>query len=623
MISRKWFSLSAILILFASGCASQISCDEDCSESGNCCNEGYVCIKGACELSESVNNRCSSTTECLHGMTCIEGQCSCLTLDGTNHGTCLENETCCAATGCVDTANDHDNCGQCSFTCQASEGCKSGVCDASICNNGVKRCSDDGKRIEICRNGRWSTTDNVCLGNQTCQNAECVVESCHEGNFRCHDGNVEWCVNKEFTIYSQCKAPKTCDEETLECVVPPECSTGAQRCNDAGNIDECSDDQEWIQIRKCPTGTVCKNNGDGISCVDTAECITNEHRCNGIVLEYCTNGVWKTQSCPNGNICKDGACNERTCVEGETSCGQDPLSKLYQIYTCNNDMLDLTTTCMSGESCVMSGDPSRAHCVKDTCEKAAKCEGNKLFACSNGEFREVKACGTDETCDESSGDCIQKCGNKVLDDGEECDGLIVPKTCAMQLGANYSGTMKCSTACKLDSTECRIQSSGHDTDAPGSTVTDWDYLQDFNSLKTLNSAYDTTNTAKTGDVTWDIVGSTRIESKYYIDTTPAVVFTSKEGTKCHIQASNLTHGIKVLAFDYKGWPGDNGSFTLTFIKGTAESSKTIDFTDSISHYSETLSDASITGIRIQAIDKHTKSNTNRVILDNIRWTNAK
>ena len=47
----------------------------------------------------------------------------------------------------------------------------------------------------------------------------------------------------------------------------------------------------------------------------------------------------------------------------------------------------------------------------------------------------------------------QRCGNGRLDDGEQCDGTVMPEARCTQLGFD-SGTLRCSEACIWDTSDC-------------------------------------------------------------------------------------------------------------------------------------------------------------------------
>jgi hypothetical protein len=99
-------------------------------DGGGACPGSQVSCSGGCVDTASDSRNCGQCgTVCSTGEVCVSGSCSCP--DATTHF--------CPGAGCVDLRSDKANCGSCAKTCQdptnGSASCASGKCVVS-CNNG-------------------------------------------------------------------------------------------------------------------------------------------------------------------------------------------------------------------------------------------------------------------------------------------------------------------------------------------------------------------------------------------------------------------------------------------------------------------------------------------------------
>ncbi len=666
MKAKHTFFALSILSTLILGCASsnEDECDPNCGSSGYmCCPSGYVCSANRTCV-EQKKNGCVTSNDCTNGTTCYGGKCVCVQTSGSI-SVCAANETCCASAGCVDTRTDNENCGICGTQCPSHLSCSFGEClSTETCTHGTKKCNYAATGFDVCQNGSWTSSTEKCLDNQKCSHNECIFDSCNEGDMRCRDGNVEFCSEGTYQIYSECTLPKRCDDETLKCKLPAECEDNAVGCTDDGNIKTCIDGN-WVQTQKCPIGKTCSAaTGE---CLEAATCTNGDKKCNGTDMKSCAGGHWSDVKCPTGTTCYNGSCVKRTCEEGETVCYEfhEGAATIIQVQRCENNALVMSEQCMSGQICVVDAN-GKAKCETDTCAQRYRCENNSLIKCEFGKDTIEKNCTSTETCNANTAACEKKCGNGILDEGEQCDSntLIDSQyTCQNQLDPSFSGTITCTSECKISTTKC-IQTCGNGTldtgeECDGSTFApkyktcteilgdytgtvsckkdctvdttncspkagSWDHQQTFDDLKTIDTSYTTTNKMNVNGIYWEIIGSTSFSADHYIDSTKAVALTTKKGTTSKIMASSISNGVGQFAFDYRGWGTDTGSITITFTPTSGEAiTDTLDFTsDAIKAYTKSINRSNIKSFTIAPVAT-TSDKNKRIIIDNVRWTNAK
>ncbi len=389
---------------------------------------------------------------------------------------------CLCAAGCVEsTTNDAMKCnctfdqtcenGVCLDTCAPSRPCPNdltcvnNVCrvdQTTKCDVGTKRCSDDMTRVLICNDNQEFVTDQECGEGNICDSAICIPEDCEENTKRCHNNNVEICKNNTYRVYTECELPSVCDETKMDCVTADVCADGVKQCGTDGNVQICNNGQ-WTQLKMCsesapcnPATTKCANDVD--SCEDgTQSCADNDY------LMICEGGEWTRTRCESNKVCYEDDCREK-CEVNASNCTSD---KLYR--KCNIFGIWENGGCASGQIC---NDTSGTAVCEGTCtEGSYSCDGNVLKKCELHEIITIQSCEASETCSESEGRCVPKCGNKQLDNGEACDTTVpAAKTCASEKGDGYTGTLSCTSSCTIDTSGCELKcgnkrlESGEDCD---------------------------------------------------------------------------------------------------------------------------------------------------------------
>lgn len=148
--------------------------------------------------------------------------------------------------------------------------------------------------------------------------------------------------------------------------------------------------------------------------------------------------------------------------------------------------------------------------------------------------------------------------------------------------------------------------------------TNWDYIETFDSISTQDNDYTKEHSYSAAGISWNIVGRTQMtdrETDYSIDGQGVIL--KKAGA---ITASGLTKGIDYIAFDHRMW-SKSAVATIEFFDSAEKLVKSIS-TETLSNTTRQTFAAKVdaaTAVRF----KITVSSDNRLIVDNVRWTNAK
>lgn len=403
----------------------------------------------------------------------IEEECD----DGNNNsgdgcsGTCKIEERC--GDGIVQTGeecddNNNNSLDGCSSTCKV-EGCGDGIIQATmgeVCDDGnttnedgcsnacrLPRCGDGITQIgEECDDANLDAHDdctNSCLDNVcgdgillTHPEFEENIEPCDDGNgidtdacnnqcvrARCGDGDV------------QIQAGEECDPEDgvnyeslglqcLNCELEggnPHCGDGVVQPN-----EEC-DDGNSVNSDACTNGCTNAVCGDGIKgpgeACDDGDADMDDGCLNDCTLAACGDGIVFSgvEQCDDGNTTDGDGCDSDCFNETPDDPGE-PGS------VCGNG------TVQSGEQCD-DGNTANGDGCSSTCQNEEPTEPSGAI-CGNGTVEEGEQCDEGEarnsnlpnaTC---RTDCTnQRCGDEIVDSGEECDGnrLDCTSTCVVDL----------------------------------------------------------------------------------------------------------------------------------------------------------------------------------------------
>lgn len=376
----------------------EIACGENCKGANTCC--GSSCVNMDVDIMNcgSCQNECKDDQICLHGQCIVPGE------TGTCEDGCAPGYTCCGES-CVDLTSSSLHCGGCDLPCDAGLYCDKGQCTVSCqCSDGMV-CNEAGTCVPSCGT-------MACGADEICCNDTCVKsnDAAHCG--RCDQvcsGNTPLCVDGSCS--SDCASNQTNCDGTCVDLLSDDAHCGA--CTKAcGQSEKCEDGKCQCRPKSCAElGLSCGSADDG--CGNSLGC----------------------GSCPGGLTCDAGTCGCRpkTCGELNLNCG-----------TSNDGCGGLINcgTCGSGQTC----NNGTCGCSPKTCAGMGKNCGDVDDGCGNK--INCGSCSSNQTCSSNVCQCKAKtcaelgknCGS--VDDG--CGGKLNCGTCP-------SGQSCKSNVCKTDS----------------------------------------------------------------------------------------------------------------------------------------------------------------------------
>lgn len=193
-----------------------------------------------------------------------------------------------------------------------------------------------------------------------------------------------------------------------------------------------------------------------VSCADVkGEGATGSVACTACQLDYSAcQAAAPAETCGNGVLDAGEACDGEL-IPDTVSCADDKGAGATGTVTCNACQLDYSAceaapipeTCGNGE--LDEGEACDGELIPETVSCVdAKGEGaTGDVACSDSCQLDYSAC--------EAAVVDEKCGNGELDDDEECDGdNSITKTCADYAGEGATGTLTCDSTCKIVSSAC-------------------------------------------------------------------------------------------------------------------------------------------------------------------------
>ena len=336
--------------------------------------------------------------------------------------------------GCTDCIIDKSG-------CEPEDRCGNGEinmgeqCDGAIFG-GIVECSD----LQGFQSGTLTCTADCKLDTSNCVEEPACGNGLIDAGESCDGSNFGPGISQDCTTFSS-----DFTGGTLACTA--DCSIDTSTCE--GMIFNCGDG--FIGV-----GEQCDTFGPVFGAVDECD---GYSEFTGGALACNDNCELDTSGCVEGPSCGNGLINRGETCDGANLGGVSTICSVYSAYfsagtiscsddcqistngcqempTCNNGIVDGSETCdgnlfLGGGS--LCSDFSAAFCAGDL-----ECDANCEF--------DTSAC---VSCD--------KCGNYMLNAGEECDppyyGFIKSDKCADYSPAYLEGTLGC-TLCQLDTSSC-------------------------------------------------------------------------------------------------------------------------------------------------------------------------
>lgn len=337
-----------------------------CEAYPSCCTENWdLFCATACEL------------ECGYGCDACPAEPSCQGVEcgdfcGVNCGACEEGSVClsgaCCAPACDGKNCGDDGCGGSCGDCSGTDVCSAaGVCEACEPSCGGKECGADGcgGSCGACEDSGYCNDDGQCA-------VSACAGKCDKSKVDCGKNCECWCDSECFSYGDCCDGIcQVCGEDYEDQCCEPACAD--QQCGDDGcggscgecalgvcengQCIDCEPDCEGKQCGDDRCGGSCGSCEDGADC-EAGQCVVCEPDCKG---KNC-GGDGCGGSC---GTCDDGlTCGEdQLCISGGT-CG-DITAKgccwKEQSYFCG-DQDELLTIGCGEEGCGWSAEQERYTC---------------------------------------------------------------------------------------------------------------------------------------------------------------------------------------------------------------------------------------------------------------------
>ena len=394
-------------------CKSVEVCGNGVKDVGEACDDGNTVSGDGCSAS------CKSTEVCGNGIKDIHELCD----DGAIPGGCSDD--CQGGTGCGDGQIDKDAAGVPIEECDDgnsddNDDCHG--CHLNVCGDSFVQAT--GHRREDCDPG----AGGVALQTATC-NIDCTTARCGDGKVnpldktasaageQCDDGNtingdgcdnnctVTTCGNKIVDPGEQCDDGNSvegdgCDTNCTTTTCGNGVKTAGEACDD-GNLD--SNDG-------CSLGCVVEVCGDNIK--------NNREACDTAGNSQTCNADCTAAACGDGKINQAfkpaGATHVEECDDHNTA-SNDGCSATCQFERCGDGIKN------NGEVCDDGGNSAlcNADCTLPACGDG---KTNPLFKPAGATH--VEECDDHNTAnnDGCSMTCqFERCGNGIIDPGEQCD----------------------------------------------------------------------------------------------------------------------------------------------------------------------------------------------------------
>ncbi len=168
-------------------------------------------------------------------------------------------------------------------------------------------------------------------------------------------------------------------------------------------------------------------------------CTTNATRCQGSIVQTCTNNQWvtRTDCTQSDTYCLSGSCHSYACSSGAKRCSNG------NIETCSSDRKGwvVSSTCTSGSVCSTTTFTCQAipnYCASGS---APRCTGNTPQTCTNNQWTNQNSCTSSQVCE--NGACVPVSGSVCTPQQKRCASQSSYQVCNTQ-GTAWESAVACS-----------------------------------------------------------------------------------------------------------------------------------------------------------------------------------
>lgn len=650
-------------------CLSNQVCDQ-----GQCvaCTSDAHCTSAAapiCRLADNVCVECVQDTQCGLGEVCDNSQC--VASGGVSGDECATDDECAGDEVCVSGSCQVCRIGTCNASgdsrCQSAtiggetswELCDSGVCEdgacqdvqecePGTCHSESARCTNAGK-IEACG------SDTVCENN-VCKDPtsefDCTPNQCASSDARCSAAGE----------ILECESNETCTNNT--CVATAFCGN-----NQIDSGEEC--DGSALNNKTC---TTVSDSFDGGTLSCSANCTFDTSACTEHPVPPVEIGSGIEEARAAAKAAQATATEASIAIDNvvvtyvRPAIGQDDAGFFIQASTTGPAIF---VNASAGSESPAVGDTISFTATQVVFDEVARISAYENYVKkSSGQsidhtnyLQEIERATDITDIDTYESEIITGAVTLTGAFGNSNTGfkrasiqtigytpatpsrdfvLRVPDAIAAEIEAEAASLNKKVIGCYVNFDRAiywgYTSGSYHDTqlsiyDASDEYLVDcedaeeipstFDYTETFDSVTIKNSNYTQENSWTNNGISWTALARAQMtegDTDYSIDG-QGVILRTRSGNASSVTATGLTKGVKNITFDYKMWVNDSNTATIEFFNASGTSLGKVETgtvnNSTVAVFSQTVNYTDAASFKI------TVATTGRMIIDNIRWTNAK
>ena len=367
----KRFVLALISVIGAGICGCNIDLAVD-SDAAKCIKVGGIWDNKVCK-----KNPADSRFDNEHGYICknpgslVARENNGLITIGECQALCNNDGVCDPCQSCKEITEDGERRFKVSY-CYDDKKFK--ICSPLGCNDDNTDCKETevNSFCEKIEGISFLCTKENCIKCDSCINDQC--KDCNKNEKRCNNSLIETCMNGVWVLDSNniCGLGERCYLNNNEALCEQVCNPNETRCKDNNYYEKCDEEGNWEQGEKCPNGQICKD---------------------GACVEDSGNGETSDK-----NQCKVEGENV-TLKNGDTICINNE-NDIGVIHKCNDgnptqSACEFSCKCDSKDKCVGDGDT-----CGDCKNNDVRCnsDSSNLEFCNDGKWEEVGPWGIVTQC---------------------------------------------------------------------------------------------------------------------------------------------------------------------------------------------------------------------------------